>query len=220
MSTFVARSLIRQGLIHYNKSDNEQALNTFKAVAKEYPVTQEAYLFAGRRRHTSWTGDWSSEVCSSDLGRLGNPAIRTRPYIQQQRSVLAHDIDQLMDQRTRRAEFVALDVSPGLLADRCVGLPEQRPQRVELAALDIQHRGTLGKRFLFVVDGHAALPLDAAVVIESRELLEIWLEDRLFDPPVEPQEFGLILIDNLRRARQPVVQVRFIGLRLLRLRRS
>src|SRR5690348_18317556 len=26
-----------------------------------------AFFFSGRRRHTIWTGDWSSDVCSSDL---------------------------------------------------------------------------------------------------------------------------------------------------------
>src|SRR6267154_4921718 len=25
------------------------------------------YFFSSRRRHTRWTGDWSSDVCSSDL---------------------------------------------------------------------------------------------------------------------------------------------------------
>src|SRR5690348_17824860 len=25
------------------------------------------FLFSSRRRHTRWTGDWSSDVCSSDL---------------------------------------------------------------------------------------------------------------------------------------------------------
>src|SRR5690348_17859821 len=28
------------------------------------------FFFSGRRRHTSWTGDWSSDVCSSDLIQL------------------------------------------------------------------------------------------------------------------------------------------------------
>src|SRR5690348_18102772 len=27
------------------------------------------FFFSSRRRHTRWTGDWSSDVCSSDLGR-------------------------------------------------------------------------------------------------------------------------------------------------------
>src|SRR5690348_13030891 len=29
------------------------------------------FFFSSRRRHTRWTGDWSSDVCSSDLGRDG-----------------------------------------------------------------------------------------------------------------------------------------------------
>src|SRR4051794_41786270 len=27
------------------------------------------FFFSSRRRHTRWTGDWSSDVCSSDLVR-------------------------------------------------------------------------------------------------------------------------------------------------------
>src|SRR6266487_6738517 len=27
------------------------------------------FFFSSRRRHTRWTGDWSSDVCSSDLRR-------------------------------------------------------------------------------------------------------------------------------------------------------
>src|SRR6266581_6191639 len=27
----------------------------------------EFFFFSSRRRHTRWTGDWSSDVCSSDL---------------------------------------------------------------------------------------------------------------------------------------------------------
>src|SRR6267154_4407797 len=27
------------------------------------------FFFSSRRRHTRWTGDWSSDVCSSDLTR-------------------------------------------------------------------------------------------------------------------------------------------------------
>src|SRR6266487_5901615 len=31
------------------------------------------FFFSSRRRHTSWTGDWSSDVCSSDLGGIVGP---------------------------------------------------------------------------------------------------------------------------------------------------
>src|SRR5690606_40717541 len=30
------------------------------------------FFFSSRRRHTSFSRDWSSDVCSSDLERLGN----------------------------------------------------------------------------------------------------------------------------------------------------
>src|SRR5690348_17521210 len=29
---------------------------------------RRVFFFSSRRRHTRWTGDWSSDVCSSDLG--------------------------------------------------------------------------------------------------------------------------------------------------------
>src|SRR6266487_5053419 len=32
------------------------------------------FFFSSRRRHTRWTGDWSSDVCSSDLERLRSVA--------------------------------------------------------------------------------------------------------------------------------------------------
>src|SRR5690348_17405362 len=28
------------------------------------------FFFSSRRRHTRWTGDWSSDVCSSDLSAV------------------------------------------------------------------------------------------------------------------------------------------------------
>src|SRR5579863_6480835 len=33
-----------------------------------YTVDFIFFFFSSRRRHTRWTGDWSSDVCSSDLG--------------------------------------------------------------------------------------------------------------------------------------------------------
>src|SRR5690348_17599515 len=30
------------------------------------------FFFSSRRRHTRWTGDWSSDVCSSDLFAIEN----------------------------------------------------------------------------------------------------------------------------------------------------
>src|SRR5690348_6330549 len=33
-----------------------------------YILTYFSLFISSRRRHTSWTSDWSSDVCSSDLG--------------------------------------------------------------------------------------------------------------------------------------------------------
>src|SRR5690348_17389317 len=33
-------------------------------------VFRASFFFSSRRRHTRWTGDWSSDVCSSDLKRM------------------------------------------------------------------------------------------------------------------------------------------------------
>src|SRR5690625_7847196 len=39
------------------------------------------FFFSSRRRHTRWPRDWSSDVCSSDLGVLKNAIDHaSRPY--------------------------------------------------------------------------------------------------------------------------------------------
>src|SRR5580704_14115283 len=38
------------------------------------------FFFSSRRRHTRWTGDWSSDVCSSDLGAGSAPRDRGRRW--------------------------------------------------------------------------------------------------------------------------------------------
>src|SRR5437870_6938617 len=43
------------------------------------------FFFSSRRRHTRWPRDWSSDVCSSDLGKLKPapcvPAISVEPAV-------------------------------------------------------------------------------------------------------------------------------------------
>src|SRR5690625_6080054 len=36
-----------------------------------YSVDRILFFFSSRRRHTRWPRDWSSDVCSSDLSRVG-----------------------------------------------------------------------------------------------------------------------------------------------------
>src|SRR6266481_2815758 len=49
------------------------------------PVSALIFFFSSRRRHTSWNCDWSSDVCSSDLGhrecRIHRDAHRQRVHV-------------------------------------------------------------------------------------------------------------------------------------------
>src|SRR5438876_6632810 len=50
-------------------STSSQAIRPTTFLVLPPPATAMAIpiiFFSGRRRHTSWTGDWSSDVCSSD----------------------------------------------------------------------------------------------------------------------------------------------------------
>src|SRR5438876_3622245 len=38
-----------------------------RAVMDVHRILKILFFFSSRRRHTRWTGDWSSDVCSSDL---------------------------------------------------------------------------------------------------------------------------------------------------------
>src|SRR6266487_6900156 len=48
------------------------------------------FFFSSRRRHTRWTGDWSSDVCSSDLVDHAHPEYST-PECLTPRGLVAHD---------------------------------------------------------------------------------------------------------------------------------
>ena len=61
-------------------------------------------------------------------------------------------------------------------------------------------------RRIFVVDGHALVPLDAAVVVIRGKLLEVRLEKGLLDPPIEPEQLRLVLIHQLAGAGQPIIE--------------
>src|SRR5438876_3620235 len=50
-------------------------METFACPAR---LDNDCFFFSSRRRHTRWTGDWSSDVCSSDLGSPVRAQIRAR----------------------------------------------------------------------------------------------------------------------------------------------
>ncbi|MEJ2113567.1 MAG: tetratricopeptide repeat protein [Flavobacteriaceae bacterium] len=73
MSSFVPKSLLRQGLVYYNSSDNERALNRFKKVAGDYPGSPEAVQAVSTAR-----------LIYVDMGRVNEYAawVRTLDYVE------------------------------------------------------------------------------------------------------------------------------------------
>src|SRR6266487_2527120 len=68
------------------KPDRQEALDTDKTSSsrqRQQPTVDTlllGFFFSSRRRHTRWTGDWSSYVCSSDLNVIGTTSVRSSPY--------------------------------------------------------------------------------------------------------------------------------------------
>ena len=73
MSSFVPKSLLRQGLVHYNSGANENALGKFKKVANEFPGTPEAVQSVSTAR-----------LIYIDLGRVDEYAkwVRNLDYVE------------------------------------------------------------------------------------------------------------------------------------------
>src|SRR5438876_6748434 len=56
---------------------DEKSLFEESKVTKKFKVKKFwCFFFSSRRRHTRWTGDWSSDVCSSDLPLASNSPVR------------------------------------------------------------------------------------------------------------------------------------------------
>src|SRR6266487_5229433 len=97
------------------------------------------FFFSSRRRHTRWTGDWSSDVCSSDLRRAAPRELgQHRPV---------NRLDELLDLRLadagdRRVGAHPARVRPGVaLADPLEVL--RRRERRRLASVAQHEEGDL-----------------------------------------------------------------------------
>src|SRR5437762_14353723 len=62
------------------------------------------FFFSSRRRHTRYIGDWSSDVCSSDLGQHLQAQERVRPGAAQPRQRPVDGDDLLHDLAVGRSE--------------------------------------------------------------------------------------------------------------------
>src|SRR5256885_11622133 len=57
----------------------------------EVVLSRLLFFFSSRRRHTRLQGDWSSDVCSSDLRILRDAPFLTRPLIVPDRGIAHRD---------------------------------------------------------------------------------------------------------------------------------
>src|SRR5438876_5541258 len=97
------------------------------------------FFFSSRRRHTRWTGDWSSDVCSSDLN-----AMFRRPNVAELRDYAQEDPREV-EAAEHGLNYVALDGDIGCIINGA-GLA--------MATMDmIQHAGGEPANFLDIGGG-------------------------------------------------------------------
>src|SRR6266446_4489618 len=111
--------------MHSTTDGHHQTANTLlpqadavfdEAIARDTPVDLlDPFFFSSRRRHTRLQGDWSSDVCSSDL--LGRAEVER---------LSRGLVGLLLDRQHLPAELVALRLELGGLEEHAVALhPEE-----------------------------------------------------------------------------------------------
>ncbi len=101
-SIFVSKSLLRQGLVHYNASQNDQALTKFKKVAKDYPSSEEAiqavstarliYIDMGR------VDEYAAWVKTLDYVNVTDSELDTTTYLAAEKQYLDNNTDNAIKQ--------------------------------------------------------------------------------------------------------------------------
>src|SRR6266487_5510709 len=77
------------------------------------------FFFSSRRRHTRWTGDWSSDVCSSDLTK--DPVKNLGRWLVEQGRLENGDIERIRKEIRKELEEIEQEV---------LQEPEPEPERV------------------------------------------------------------------------------------------
>src|SRR5207248_5373486 len=94
--------------------------------------------------------------------------------VQEQVAVLADDVNELVKHEFRRLVSLVLDVTPGLVADRSVGLPVERANITQLSAFEVEHAALLLQRIILVVDHPNVVAIfQRTVVVERGKAREI-----------------------------------------------
>src|SRR5438876_2559124 len=143
------------------------------------------FFFSSRRRHTRWTGDWSSDVCSSDLiaPNLDGDTIEVWGDGEQTRSFMyiddcvegllrfmESDYDQPLNLGTDRLVTInqLVDIVAGIAAKRLVKRHDlSKPQGV-------RGRNSDNTRIKKVLGWEPSIPLE-----EGLEITYKWIESEL-----------------------------------------
>src|SRR6266487_5241323 len=72
------------------------------------------FFFSSRRRHTRWTGDWSSDVCSSDLMVIRKEIAGKHPWVVLNLYKAFERANEIADRE--RLEHAEYHLAAGLLA--------------------------------------------------------------------------------------------------------
>src|SRR5690348_18175166 len=80
----------------------------------QFATCRTLFFFSSSRRHTIWTGDWSSDVCSSDLDDLPMPKVSLLPtfYLPNAQGDLEAVVDSTPLIRRIEREFAERSVIP------------------------------------------------------------------------------------------------------------
>ena len=67
----------------------------------------------------------------------------------------------------------------------------------ELPAFDVKDGAAFGEGFKFVVDGNSFAPCGTAIVIVGGKAGQVGVKGFVADPPIKPDQLGLIVVDQL-----------------------
>src|ERR1017187_1751551 len=68
----------------YKMAGDAISMSRVEYVAVPYALALHLFFFSSRRRHTRYIGDWSSDVCSSDLKKLTTKKSMTSKRLERQ----------------------------------------------------------------------------------------------------------------------------------------
>src|SRR5690606_31675821 len=104
MSSFVPKGLLRQGLVYYNNSNNDQALTKFKKVATDYPGTPEAIQAVSTAKliyiDTGRVNDYASWVKTLGYVEVSNADLDNATYESAEKQYLDNNTDKAIKQFT------------------------------------------------------------------------------------------------------------------------